>query len=196
MVEQIGGIINSMEKFAYKNTSISDLKIITPFYMEDDRGFFLKSIERDVYRSFGIDADIYEDFESYSKKGVIRGMHFQTNSPQAKIVRALTGKIYDVAVDLRKGSSTYGKWEGFVLSSENREILYIPKGFAHGFLVLSTDALVSYKCIGKYLNEYDTGIRWDDKDLAINWNIDCPIVSDKDKQLMKFNTFTDKFDGL
>lgn len=188
--------IDLIENFAVQATNISDLKVITPFFMEDDRGYFLKSVEKSVYKSFDLNAEIYEDFETFSKQGVIRGLHFQTKSPQAKIVRVIHGEIYDVAVDLRKGSTTYGKWESIYLSDKNRKIFYIPEGFAHGFLVTSSEALVSYKCIGEYLKEYDTGILWNDPMLANNWNISTPIISDKDNNLMSFHSFDKEYGGL
>lgn len=182
--------------FSVEDLAIEGVKLITPFYMEDNRGYFLKSVERDVFKEWGLDADIYEDFESYSKKGVIRGLHFQTKNPQVKIVRAIRGMIHDVIVDLRKDSPTFGKYVDVILSDENHNSLWVPEGFAHGFEVLSEDAIMSYKCIGKYLNGYDTGICWNDMDLAINWQTKNPIVSDKDAALMTFHEFTEQYSGL
>lgn len=173
-------------EFAVENLAIEDVKLITPFYVEDNRGYFLKSIERDVFMGWGLDADIYEDFESYSKKGVIRGMHFQTQNPQVKIVRALHGTIHDIVVDLRHDSPTFGKYTDAILSDENHHALWVPAGFAHGFEVLSEDAVMSYKCVGKYLKGYDTGIRWNDRDLNLPWRTVEPIVSEKDANLMSF----------
>ena len=176
-------------KFSVQDLGIDGVKLITPFYMEDARGYFLKSIERDVFKEWGLNADIYEDFESYSRKGVIRGLHFQTQNPQVKIVRAIRGTVHDIIVDLRKGSKTYGKYVDVILSDENHQSLWVPEGFAHGFEVWSEDALMSYKCIGKYLSGYDTGIRWDDSDLALPWKTIVPIVSEKDAALMSFKEF-------
>ena len=178
-----------MQKFSCESTDIEGLKIINPFYLEDERGYFLKSFEKDVFKEFGLENEIYEDFESYSKKSVIRGLHFQLKHPQVKLVRCVMGHIFDVAVDLRKDSKTFGQWQGFDLSDKNTKSLYIPKGFAHGFLVLSDYAIVSYKCVGKFLSEYDSGIVWNDKDLNIAWNIKEPIVSEKDCSLMRFIDF-------
>jgi dTDP-4-dehydrorhamnose 3,5-epimerase len=178
-----------MTDFDIKDAKIEGVKIITPFYREDNRGYFIKSIERDVFKRFGLDVDIFEDFETYSKKDVIRGLHFQTQKPQIKIVRAIRGKIFDVVVDLRKTSETFGMWEGFELSDQNHWIVWIPAGFAHGFRVLSDDAVVSYKCVGKYLKEYDTGICWNDPDIGIDWGIENPVVSERDARLMGFREF-------
>lgn len=182
--------------FSIQDFSIQGVKLITPFYMEDARGFFLKSIEKDVFHSWGLDVDIYEDFESYSHKGVIRGLHFQTKHPQVKIVRAIKGVIHDVIVDLRKNSETFGQYIDVILSDENHNSLWVPEGFAHGFEVLSEDAVMSYKCIGKYLKGYDTGIRWNDEELAIKWETQNPVVSEKDAQLMTFREFVQEFSGL
>lgn len=182
--------------FSISELAIEGVKLITPFYMEDNRGYFLKSLEKDVFKEWGLDAEIYEDFESYSKKGVIRGMHFQTKNPQIKIVRAIKGTIRDVIVDLRKDSPTFGKYVDVILSEENHNSVWVPKGFAHGFEVLSEDAIVSYKCIGKYLKGYDTGIRWDDRQLAIQWETKEPIVSEKDAAAMTFEEFVNEYEGL
>lgn len=173
-----------MGNFAIRELEMG-LKIIEPFFTEDNRGYFLKSYEKDIYRKLGIENELSEVFESYSHKDVIRGIHFQTKNPQIKIVRAVTGKILDVAVDLRKDSETFGKWFSVELSAENRLSLYIPKGFGHGFRVLSENAIVSYQCIGKYEKGSDTGIVWNDKTLAINWGIENPIVSERDNGLMR-----------
>lgn len=183
-------------RFDIKETSLSGLKRIIPFYKEDNRGYFLKSFEKDIIGAFGLETDIYEEFESFSYKDVIRGMHFQTQNPQAKIVRALKGTIYDVVVDLRKNSSTFGQWQGFELSEDNHESLWIPAGFAHGFRVLSDSAITSYKCMSKYLEVYDTGIKWNDPDIAIEWNILNPVVSPRDDSLMGFQDFVNQYGSL
>ena len=182
--------------FFAEDLEIKGVKLITPFYREDNRGYFLKSLEKDVFREWGLCAEIYEDFESYSKKGVIRGLHFQTKNPQVKIVRAIKGTIHDVVVDLRKDSETFGKYADAILSEENHKSLWVPEGFAHGFEVLSEDAIMSYKCIGKYLAGFDTGIYWNDSDLAIEWQTKDPIVSEKDAALMSFREFIDRYLGL
>lgn len=182
--------------FQIQDLPLEGVKLITPFYMEDNRGYFLKSMERDVYKEWGLEADIYEEFETYSKKGVVRGLHFQTKDPQVKIVRTISGVVHDVVVDLRKGSSTFGRCLDIILDSKDNHSLWIPEGFAHGFEVLSEDAIMSYKCIGKYLKGYDTGIRWDDKDLAIKWETREPVISQKDAGLMGFREFTQRYFGL
>ncbi|SDP87455.1 dTDP-4-dehydrorhamnose 3,5-epimerase [Eubacterium maltosivorans] len=184
-----------MQQFLFETTPIQDLMLINPFYMEDERGFFLKSFEKEIFRQNGIKTEIFEDFESYSIKGVIRGLHFQTEKPQAKLVRALTGTIYDVVVDLRKASETFGKWHAEILSADNHKAFFIPKGFAHGFLVLSDSALVSYKCEGAFSKKTDTGIVWNDPELKIDWpleNLAEPIISAKDKNLMTFKNYRNR----
>lgn len=176
-----------MSDFSFAPTLIEGLYVVTPFFRRDKRGFFLKSFEREIFKLNGIDFSVSEDFESYSTKGVIRGLHFQTEQPQAKYVRVLIGCIYDVAVDLRSGSSTFGKWHAELLSEENRKGLLMPAGFAHGFQVLSDKALVSYKCDGVYSPETDTGIRWDDPDLAIDWpHKENVILSERDASFVVF----------
>lgn len=182
--------------FEIKELSIEGVKMLTPFYMEDSRGYFLKGFEKDVFESWGLDAKIQEDFETYSKRGVIRGLHFQTKSPQVKIVRAIKGRIHDVIVDLRKDSLNFGKYIGVILDDKNHNMIWIPAGFAHGFEVLSEDAIVSYKCVGKYQKDYDTGICWNDKEIGIKWQTTDPIVSDKDAALMTFREFVSQYSGL
>jgi len=183
-------------KFEIQNLMMEDVKIITPFYMEDDRGYFLKSFEKELFRSLGLQIDIYEDFESYSKKNVLRGLHFQICQPQKKLVRVIKGEIHDVIVDLRKNSKTFGKSMDIILSEDIHNMLWIPAGFAHGFEVLSTEAIMSYKCFGKYLKEYDSGIRWNDADLSIQWQTSKPILSEKDAALMSFQEFKEHYFGL
>lgn len=178
-----------MVPFSFQETSMEGLFLINSFSIDDNRGYFVKDFEKEVFLQNGIDIDFYESFESCSQKNVVRGLHFQTKEPQAKLVRTVTGEIFDVAVDLRKDSKTFGKWEGFHLSEDNRKSLFIPEGFAHGFLVLSEKSIVSYKCVGKYHKDFDTGILWNDLDLRINWGVKNPIVSERDSKLMTFETF-------
>lgn len=180
----------------YKEFDISGLKLISPFYREDSRGYFLKSYESDIYNQWNIKNTLTEIFETWSEHSVIRGLHFQTKNPQAKIVRVLYGEVYDVAVDLRKGSKTFGQWKAVQLSEKNHGIFYIPEGFAHGFQVISDRALVSYQCIGKYFSEFDTGIYWKDSDLNIEWPIKKSIISEKDNKLMSFNQFIKNIGAL
>ncbi len=182
--------------FEIKKTEIEDVVIITPFYREDERGYFLKDFEKDVFRELGLENELYENFQSYSKKGVIRGLHFQTKNPQIKIVSTIVGVVHDVVVDLRLGSPTYGRHIDVILSDNNHKRLWVPKGFAHGFEVLSDYAIMSYKCIGKYDLGSDSGIDLFDKDININWDTVNPIVSERDQSLMSFEEFSNKFKGL
>lgn len=185
-----------MGGFSFEKTSLEGAYLIDSFSSCDSRGYFVKDFEKDVFARNGLDIEFYECFESFSKKNVIRGLHFQTSQPQAKLVRAITGEIFDVIVDLRAGSETFGRWGGFHLTEANRKSVYIPKGFAHGFAVLSDYAIVSYKCVGKYDKETDTGIIWNDEDLAISWGITNPIVSEKDGGLMSFREFCESIGGI
>jgi len=176
------------QSFSVEETPIRGLAVIHPFFAEDERGFFVKNFERDLYTAFGLENEIHEEFTSRSKKNVVRGLHFQTKEPQVKIISVAAGRIYDVAVDLRRDSTTFGRYIGRELSDENHEIFYIPRGFAHGFMVISDFAVVSYMCAGKYLGEYDTGIVWDDPDIGIAWpvrNKEDVIISLRDKGLMR-----------
>lgn len=185
-----------MNSFMFNKTMFENVYLIDNFYHEDERGYFFKDYEKDIFEQFGLNIDIYESFESFSRKNVIRGLHFQTSEPQAKLVRAITGSIYDIIVDLRIGSKTFGNWQGFSLNEKNKQSLFIPKGFAHGFHTVSESALVSYKCIGKYNKGSDSGIIWNDNILSIDWNIENPIISDRDSELMTFNDFKKLYNAL
>lgn len=183
-----------MQKFIFENTKLEGLKLVTPFKADDNRGYFLKSFERDIFLENGIDINVSEINESQSSKGVLRGLHFQLKYPQTKLVRVVHGNIFDVAVDLRKNSPTFGRWQGFYLSGDKKSMLYISKGFAHGFLTLSDKAVVTYTCDGKYMMEYDSGILWDDSDIAIEWplhRVDKIILSEKDKLLKRLSDMHD-----
>ncbi|MCI8992072.1 MAG: dTDP-4-dehydrorhamnose 3,5-epimerase [Eubacterium sp.] len=182
--------------FEIKELELKGVKLVTPFYVEDNRGYFLKNYEKDVFESLGLPADVHEDFESYSKKGVIRGLHFQTRQPQGKLVRAIRGEIHDIVVDLRKGSESFGRNLDVILTEENHKMLWVPAGFAHGFEVLSEDAVMSYKCFGRYLKGYDAGIRWNDEDLSLKWQTDAPVLSERDAGLMTFREFSEQYSGL
>lgn len=181
-----------MGGFKFAETSIRSLMCIRPFSAEDRRGGFMKSFEREIFRQQGINFDTAEAFYTHSAKGVLRGLHFQRGNCQDKLVQVLHGAVYDVAVDLREGSESFGEWEGFYLSAENRQLLYIPKGFAHGFLALEDDTLFSYLCGDRYDPESDGGIRWNDPQLAIQWpleQIGAPILSEKDAALPTLEEF-------
>ncbi len=162
-------------------TALPDVKILRPRVFRDNRGFFMETYHRKRYRDLGIPADFCQDNLSRSVKGTVRGLHFQVRHPQAKLVQAIQGEIFDVAVDIRPGSPTFGRWVGERLSEENLHQLYIPEGFAHGFCVLSETALFSYKCSDFYDPADEGGILWSDPDIGIDWPVDDPIVSDKDK---------------
>ncbi|WP_066874757.1 dTDP-4-dehydrorhamnose 3,5-epimerase [Clostridium mediterraneense] len=173
-----------MSNFKFIETKIRDLYIIEPKVFGDERGYFLETYNENSFREAGLKMKFVQDNESRSKKGVLRGLHFQTQNTQGKLVRVTEGKVFDVAVDLRKGSPTYGKWEGVILSAENKKQFYVPEGFAHGFLVLSDYATFNYKCTDFYAPQYDSGLLWNDKDVNIKWpldGIDEVILSDKDK---------------
>ncbi len=165
--------------------------IIDNFFADDNRGSFTKLFEQDIFAEQGIDFHCSESFVSRSDKNVIRGMHFQFFHPQAKLVSVIFGKVFDVIVDLRKESKTYGKWRGFYLSSENHRGLLVPRGFAHGFLSLEDNTEVLYQCDGAYDKDTDTGIVFDDKDIAIDWTVDISkvIVGERDRTLMTFRDF-------
>jgi dTDP-4-dehydrorhamnose 3,5-epimerase len=186
-----------MGKFKFIKTFIDGLFIIEPTVFGDERGFFMETYHAKEFKKAGINVTFVQDNHSKSKKGVLRGLHFQYNNPQGKLVRVIKGEVYDVAVDLRKDSSTYGKWEGVKLSEENKKQFYVPEGFAHGFLVLSDDAEFTYKCTNFYDAEDEGGILWNDPNVGINWpinNINEIIMSEKDKKLKKLkDTTTIKF---
>ena len=178
-----------MGKFEFIATPIKDLVVIVPKVFEDNRGFFMESYNFRDFRENGIDVIFVQDNHSKSKKGVLRGLHFQKKHPQGKLVRVIKGKVFDVAVDLRKGSPTFGKWFGIELSAENKKQLYIPVGFAHGFLSLDDDTEFVYKCTDYYYPEDECGIAWNDPDLNIKWPLDEVkevIISNKDKNLPNF----------
>ena len=161
---------------------IPDVILITPKVFEDPRGFFMETYKKEDFEKNGVKGEFIQDNQSQSKYGVLRGLHFQRDPyAQAKIVRCVRGKIYDVAVDLRISSPTYGKYVGVILSESNKKQLYIPRGFAHGFMVLSEEADVIYKVDNVYAPKYEGGIIWNDPDININWPIKKPILSDKDK---------------
>ena len=169
--------------FDFISLEIPDIKLVIPKVFKDDRGFFLESYKKSDFIANGIVDDFKQDNYSKSSKGVLRGLHYQASpKEQAKLVRCCRGKIFDVAVDIRKSSKTFGHWVGEILSEENNHILYIPAGFAHGFVVLSDTAEIIYKTSNEYSKEHDRGILWNDPDININWGIDfMPVLSEKDK---------------
>ncbi|MDY6967750.1 MAG: dTDP-4-dehydrorhamnose 3,5-epimerase [Spirochaetota bacterium] len=170
--------------FEFKQLDIPDLILIDPRRFYDERGFFLETYKKTEFVKAGINHNFVQDNHSLSKRNVIRGLHYQLNpKPQGKLVRVIKGKVWDVAVDIRRDSSTYLKWVGVELSEENAKMLFIPPGFAHAFAAISDDVHLAYKCTDEYDPNLDTGIRWDDPEIAIKWPVDTPIVSDKDKEL-------------
>lgn len=163
-------------------TEIPDVKIVQPKIYGDDRGFFLETFEQKRYQEMlGINLNFVQDNHSRSQKGVLRGLHFQTKNPQGKLVRVVRGKVFDVAVDIRKDSKTYGKWISVVLSEDNKTQLWIPPGLAHGFLVLSDIADFEYKCTNYYDPISEACLLWNDPTVNIKWGISNPILSEKDK---------------
>lgn len=163
---------------------INGVIVVQPKVFEDERGYFFESYKRSDFVKFGIDADFCQDNQSRSCRGVLRGLHYQLNpAAQAKLVRCLEGEIFDVAVDIRKNSPTFGKWVSQVLSADNKKMLYLPEGFAHGFLTLSDHAVISYKVNSEYCAACDRGIRWNDSDIAVEWPFkDGLIISSKDEK--------------
>ena len=169
--------------FEFKRLEIPDVILIKPKVFEDERGFFMETYKKSDFEKAGIKGEFVQDNHSKSKYGVLRGLHFQKGPhAQAKIVRCIRGVIYDVAVDLRKNSPTFGEYVGVLLSEYNKYMLYIPRGFAHGFVVLSDVAEVVYKVDNIYAPEYEGGLIWNDPDVNIQWPIEDPIVSPKDQK--------------
>ena len=171
-----------MGKFTFEPTSIKDVYIISPTVYGDERGYFMETYSDAEFKSAGLNYTFVQDNQSSSKKGVLRGLHFQKSHPQAKLVRVLSGEVFDVAVDLRKNSATYGKWVGVLLSAENKKQLMIPRGFAHGFVVVSDTAEFAYKCDEFYHPEDEGGILFNDPDIGIDWpEVGELTLSEKDK---------------
>ncbi len=158
-----------MGQITVESCGIEGLKVITPKVFGDERGYFMETYNYNDFKGAGIDRVFVQDNQSSSGKGVLRGLHFQIEHPQAKLVRVVRGEVFDVAVDLREGSATFGQWHGVVLSAENRKQFYIPEGFAHGYLVLSDYAEFCYKCTDFYHPGDEGGLRWNDPDLGIDW---------------------------
>jgi len=163
-------------------TSLPGVLLLEPRLFGDDRGFFFESYNKKALQGFGIQGEFVQDNHSRSRQGVLRGLHYQIRQPQGKLVRVIEGEVYDVAVDIRKSSPTFGQWAGFSLSAANKRMAWIPPGFAHGFVVVSETAEFLYKTTDYWAPEYERCIRWDDPDLAIVWPLtESPLVSDKDK---------------
>lgn len=178
--------------FSFKSLEIPEVILVEPKSFPDDRGCFFEVYKESDFIANGIRAKFVQDNFSHSKRGVLRGLHYQTNpKTQAKLVAALQGEIFDVCVDIRKNSPTFGKWIGKILSEQNHKMLYIPEGFAHGFCVLSQTADVLYKVNQEYSPEHERGIVWNDPDLNIAWPLTNPVLTSKDLELPPLNTNTD-----
>jgi dTDP-4-dehydrorhamnose 3,5-epimerase len=179
----------------FNRTSLDGVILIKPDVFEDSRGFFLESYSRHTFVAGGITPEFVQDNHSRSvQKGVVRGLHFQLPPfAQNKLVRVTAGAIFDVAIDLRKGSTTFGKWEGFELSATNFLMLHIPAGFAHGFCTLTENTEVQYKVDVPYTPSHDSGIRWNDPDIGIRWPVENPVLSKKDQNLGFLNGFKSPF---
>lgn len=181
--------------FTFTETSIEGVIVVDVKSYGDDRGYFMETYKRPDFVAGGIDAEFVQDNQSSSTKGVLRGLHFQIEHPQSKLVRVVSGEVFDVCVDLRPGSPTYGKWEGVVLSAENKRQFFVPRGFAHGFFVLSDTAEFCYKCDDVYHPDDEGGLMWDDPAIGIEWpalvgdevfDSSKIVLSEKDKQHTKF----------
>ena len=181
-----------MGKFNFIKTDIDGVIIVEPTAYGDSRGYFMETYQKEDFIKGGIDVDFVQDNQSMSTKGVLRGLHFQINYPQSKLVRCVRGEVYDVAVDLREGSKTYGKYVGVRLSAENKRQFFIPKNFAHGFLVLSDEAEFVYKVDDFYHPNDEGGLMWNDPDIGVEWPISEGMeinLSDKDKTHPAFKDF-------
>ena len=174
-----------MGQISVETCEIEGLKVITPQVFGDSRGYFMETYSKRDFVEAGIDVEFVQDNQSASKRGVLRGLHYQINFPQDKLVRVVNGEVFDVAVDLREGSKTFGKWFGVLLSAENKKQFFIPKGFAHGFLVLSDYAEFAYKCSDFYHPDDEGGLIWNDPEIGVEWPYQDGvelIMSDKDQK--------------
>lgn len=181
-------------QFEFKKLILKDAYLISNFYTGDNRGGFTKTFEKEFFKEAGIEFQLNETFASHSVKNVIRGLHFQMNNPQAKLVSVLFGAAWDVIVDLRPDSPTFKQWIAHELSADNHLSFYVPRGFAHGFMSLHDGTVMLYQCDGKYDKETDSGIRFDDCDIGITWpiGVEDAFISDRDLHLMSFKQYMDK----
>lgn len=188
-----------MQQWKFEELKLKDAYLITPFYSGDNRGGFVKDYSKEVFRKNGIEHILREVFYTISHKGVIRAIHFQNIKQQPKLVRCISGHVFDVIIDLRKNSPTFMQWQGFDLTGDNMKELLVPAGFGHGYLVLE-DSIVSYKCSEDFYGEFDSGIRFDDEDLNVSWPFDKIggkeniILSAKDESLQSFKDFINNYD--
>ncbi len=178
-----------------ESSHLNGINVITPEVFGDDRGFFMETFRSDQFKELGLPDRFVQDNHSKSVKNVIRGLHFQWEPPMGKLMRVTYGKAFLVAVDIRKGSPTLGKWFGIEVSAENRKQVWAPSGFARGFCVLSDYAEIQYKCTGIYNNKAESGFLWNDPDIGIEWPIDDPILSDKDKKAQTFAQWLEKVES-
>ena len=172
-------------------TEIDGVVLLEPDVHGDERGFFVETFSRDAWRELGVDAEFVQHNHSRSGKGILRGLHFQTEPGQAKLLRCARGAIFDVAVDLRRDSPTYGQWEGHLLDDERHRQLFVPVGFAHGFVVLSDVADVSYLVSSVYDPATEAGIAWDDPEVGVEWGVAEPVLSERDKTAPKLSEIAD-----
>lgn len=172
-----------MGKFNRVETGIDGLVILEPTVFGDDRGFFMESYSKKDFEEVGLSMEFVQDNHSKSKKGVLRGLHFQTKHTQGKLVRVIAGSVLDIAVDLRRESSTFGEWRTVLLTEQNKKLFYVPEGFAHGFITLEDDTEFQYKCTDYYAPEFDSGIIWNDKDLNIDWEFEKYGITEEELNL-------------
>ncbi len=185
-----------MGQFQFTETGIKGLVVVEPKVFGDNRGYFMETYNYNDFKAAGLDMVFVQDNQSKSKKGVLRGLHFQKKNPQGKLVRVVSGEVYDVAVDLRKGSDTYGKWYGVLLSAENKKQFYVPEGFAHGFVVMSETAEFVYKCTRFYDPSDEGGLMWNDPEIGIEWPIPENaelLLSEKDQHHQPLKEFESPF---
>lgn len=175
-------------------TKLKGLLVIKPRVFQDERGYFFESYNQNIFNQAGLNIEFVQDNQSLSQKGVLRGLHFQ-NPPhaQGKLVRVITGSVLDVVLDIRKDSDTYGQWFGLELTEKNKWMMYLPPGFAHGFLTLENNTIFSYKCTNFYNKSSEDCLLWNDKDININWNFDKPLLSAKDFEGKPFKGFESMF---
>jgi dTDP-4-dehydrorhamnose 3,5-epimerase len=166
-------------------TELDGVLILEPGVFGDERGYFMETYQQARYNDAGIKVSFVQDNLSFSRKNTLRGLHFQHPQGQAKLATVLSGKVYDVVLDIRRGSATFGKWVGAELSSDNKKQMFVPPGFAHGFCVLSETALFHYKCSAYYAPECEGGVAWNDPDLGIDWKVREPILSEKDAKFLR-----------
>ena len=185
-----------MGQFQFTKTGIEGLVVVEPKVFGDNRGYFMETYNYNDFKAAGLDMVFVQDNQSKSKKGVLRGLHFQKKNPQGKLVRVVSGEVYDVAVDLRKGSDTYGKWYGVLLSAENKKQFYVPEGFAHGFVVMSETAEFVYKCTRFYDPSDEGCLMWNDPEIGIDWPVPENaelLLSEKDQHHQPLKDFESPF---